>query len=288
VIAVSKQERVIPMSAKTLNAIFISVMSPFVLYMLCRGPHWQTVGLVAIAIACAYCGLLVALTVTGQSAMSFFRTATLEQAQRAIRAGLNVNRRLHLGVTPLAMSTANPDSRVFRAMLDAGGDVNAKDCRGGTVLMAAAEQSRHADVIMLIASRDVDVNAVRSDSRTALMLAAEFNPSPAITEALIAAKADVNWRSREGKTALMQASCFAKTPTVVEVLIRAGAKVDDVDNSGHTALMSAASLGRADFVRSLVRNGANVSIVDDAGKTAVAWAANDETRHILRDAPTKP
>lgn len=89
--------------------------------------------------------------------------------------------------------------------LAAGADMNARDDRGRTPLIAAADTPFHGPETV------------------------------GVLRALLAAGADVNARGARGKTALMQATAWSNVE-IVRALLDAGANVNAVDDDGLTAL----------------------------------------------------
>jgi ankyrin repeat protein len=82
--------------------------------------------------------------------------------------------------TPLHRAAALCDTTVVRAMLQRGGDPNARSINDGTPLISAAASGRLDNVLVLLSSR-VDVNARDSDGKSALDHAARY---PEIQSAL--------------------------------------------------------------------------------------------------------
>ncbi len=114
----------------------------------------------------------------------------------------------------------------LQKLIDAGGDVNAKDDYGKTALMLASSNGRTAIAELLIAA-DADLKGA--------LIYASSNGQTAIAELLIPAGADVNEKDDYGYTALILASRSGHTDFVI-ALIDAGADVNAKDNAGKTAL----------------------------------------------------
>jgi len=128
-----------------------------------------------------------------------------------------------------------------RARLNAGANVNARDPRGRSPLMAAVAHGRRAMVDLLI-QHGANVNAVgRGGEDTPLILAASEGHA-IIGRALLRAGARVNHQNNYGDTALIVASAGGELSMVKE-LIRAGANVNLRDEDGHTALYYAETRG---------------------------------------------
>jgi ankyrin repeat protein len=98
--------------------------------------------------------------------------------------------------------------------------------------------------------RGGDINARDAEGRTLLMLAAASDAMPIdAVKALIAKGADVNARSPKGETALGLAKRHGQTP-MVDLLVRAGA-VDEAVTSGPAAQPAPATSSRAAVERTL-------------------------------------
>mgnify|MGYP001132856771 CR=1 FL=1 len=106
------------------------------------------------------------------------------------------------------------------ALIARGGNVNARDRNGATVLMSAASQG-NLNVMQFLIGRGADINAKDRLGRTALIFAAMLGNKPA-ARFLIQRKADVNARSATGVTALEWAKEGRHTE-IVKMLKEAGA-----------------------------------------------------------------
>ena len=139
---------------------------------------------------------------------------------------------------PLIEAVKDGDTAAVRALLDAGGDVNASEVDGTTVLHWAV----HRDL--------VDV-----------------------TDLLIHAGANVRAVNRYG-VAPLSLACLNGSEAMVARLLQAGADPETTQPGGETALMTAARTGNADVVRRLLAHGADVNATEEwKGQTALMWAA---------------
>lgn len=150
--------------------------------------------------------------------------------------------------------------------------------------------SRKGDVITVrgLLARGVNVDAKDDKGLTALMYAA--NGHVAVLQLLLAKGANVGARERDGNTALMIAALFNQAP-IIEALFAKGAEVDAKNKNGSTALMLAAGEGNAAAVRALLEGGADVGAVDNNGHTALDSASveqRDDVIEILKEAMNKP
>lgn len=144
----------------------------------------------------------------------------------------------------LVRAASSEDTDALRALIDAGGSLDARDQYGDTALICAASTGRLGNV-----------------------------------QLLVDAGADLEVRDTGGRTALMWAAS-GDHAGILESLIRADASVNATGGSrARTALMIAAERGCENAARVLLANGASALISDCDGKTATEVA---RTRHIRR------
>jgi hypothetical protein len=123
---------------------------------------------------------------------------------------------------------------VISAYIRRGGDINARDRTGYSVLFTAASQG-HAEGVRTLIAAGADVDAQTDDGETALCRAIG-NGYPQIAKLLIEAKADANLgRTLSGKTSLMLAA-ERGWDDVVTLLLDADADWNVKDGTGLTAL----------------------------------------------------
>jgi len=113
------------------------------------------------------------------------------------------------------------DMDIVSAYVRDGGDVNARDERGRTILIRAM-RSREAGITKLLLSAKTDVNAKDENGKTALMQAVIYFKLD-MAQLLIDAGADVNAKDRSGATALQRAT-EGQYAALIEILKKAGAK----------------------------------------------------------------
>ena len=124
-------------------------------------------------------------------------------------------------ILDLMLAAGSGDTRVVKALLNAGVDVNARDSTGFTALMFAARYG-HTDTVKLLLAGGPDVNAKsRLLGYTALMSAIS-SAKIIIIKDLLDAGADVNARNDDGITALGFAEELGDT-LIVKLLKKHGA-----------------------------------------------------------------
>lgn len=94
---------------------------------------------------------------------------------------------------------AGASAELIKRLLDAGADIEARDCEGQTALHYAAVVSARGQIELLL-SAGAETNATDEDGNTPLMLAVAHGDI-SNTERLIAAGADIEARDKDGYTA---------------------------------------------------------------------------------------
>jgi ankyrin repeat protein len=155
---------------------------------------------------------------------------------------------------PLIEAVKDGDTAAVRALLDKGGDVNAPEVDGTTVLHWAVSRN-NLDVADLLIRAGANVRATNRYGVAPLSLAC-LNGSEAMVAKLLQAGADPESTQPSGETALMTAARTGNTGVVQQLLAR-GADVNATEEwKGQTALMWAAAESHADVARLLIDEGA--------------------------------
>lgn len=155
-----------------------------------------------------------------------YHTSDMDAINLVLAAGANVE--------PLLAGRPNR-LEIFKRLLSAGANVNAKDEEGLTPLMGYTDVGC---IKLLLASR-ADVNAKDKRGRTALMLN-RYNEN--ILSLLISAGANIHEKDNEGMTALMWAAADPRCDSsIIRFLISKRARTFDTNFEGWTPLMLAAA-----------------------------------------------
>ena len=250
--------------------------------------------------------------------MTLFSICTPQEAEFAIKTGVDVNAKNDHGRTPLMwVAWRNSYPEVVSTLVKAGADVNAQDNYGRTPLMWAARFSSNPKIVSTLIKADADVNAKNNYEygSTPLMLAAGHNPSPGVVLALLEGGADANIENNRGKTArdfavqqgksdivdildahigkLLAAAeasrdpakfmtfCTSGTPQEVDAAIKSGADINAKNSYGDTPLMLAAGKGNLKVVSLLVKAGADVNAKNDDGDTPLVWATYKDNPEVV-------
>jgi ankyrin repeat protein len=135
----------------------------------------------------------------------------------------------------------------------------------------------------------ININAKNKKGQTALMRAAEYQRTEVVT-LLLEKGADVNFRSQPmRRTALMEASS-AGNIVIIKQLAERGAEINAKDLSNNTSLHFASMWGHVEAVSLLIELGAKPDIGGEQGKTPMMVAEQNghaEVVQILKNAGAK-
>ena len=181
--------------------------------------------------------------VTGISAGTLFdaiNNESLEQVERLIRLGSDVNTRDADLETPLMRAAFGGEPRIVERLLAAGSSVNARDKSGQTAMhFAAAWHEESPQIIAALIAAGAAVDVVDEDGQTPLMLASR-GESVAKVKTLLANGTNPNAADNGGRTALMCAVGEHTEPRHlverVQLLLDHGADPNARTNDGQTAL----------------------------------------------------
>ena len=154
----------------------------------------------------------------------------------------------------------------FWQLLGEGEDLEARDSRGRTPLIVAAEEGE-TDRVAELVECGARVDAGDDCNWTAMMRAASRGHTD-ILAFLLDHGAEINHAEKTGYTALMGA-VIANRPEAVRLLLARGADPDIQEyENGQTALMMAVRNRNPELVRLLLTAGADPELVNKAGKSA--------------------
>lgn len=154
----------------------------------------------------------------------------------------------------------------FWYALFGGEDYEARDNRGRTPLIVAAEEGDAERVDYLLA-HGVQIDAL-DDCRWSAMMRAAASGHLQIVRTLLERGAAIDRRDKSGYTAVL-AAVINNRPQVLAVLIERGADLDvQEDDTGSTALMWAMREGNVAMQQMLLAAGADPDLLNKAGETA--------------------
>jgi ankyrin repeat protein len=195
--------------------------------------------------------------------------------------------------TPYLTAVRAKEPEITKMLLVAGVNLQAKlgDVRHGDLAVHAAAIVRDFDTVDELLKLGFNINAKDHRGRTPLMAVVEDQYSSAIRP-LLERGADVALRDPAGRTALD----LAKSKAVAEILASAGAahggQVEQLSPAvAVPMLIRAVDSGDVDALRKLVRSGVQVNAKDDDGNVAIVVAAyrnRIEPVRVLLEAKADP
>ncbi len=198
-------------------------------------------------------------------------------------SGNSINKKDRQGTTPLMVlsQTGRPD--FVRDMLGLRATPTARDNKGKSVLMYAAESAIGVNLVSILQNFGVglssNINLRDNTGKTALMYAVSGKYSQMIKQhILLSHGANPDATDDTGKTVLMYAVGNPDNKVeikMIEELLAEVKRVDQNDDNGKTALMYAAENPAADtkIIELLLKHNANIQAVDTQGKTVLMYAA---------------
>ena len=199
-----------------------------------------------------------------------------------IQAGANVNATNEYGVTPLSLACITGSAVTIGALLQAGGDPEARTS-GETALMTAA-RTGGLDAVNVLLAHGADVRAKDPSSGQTVLMAAVAEAHPAVAHVLLEHGADLHAKSQAGFTALAFAVRAGDLESV-KLLLAAGAGANErlavvrraeIDGSadymnapdGTTVLVLAIVNAHYELAKYLLDQGADPN-ADSDGRTAL-------------------
>jgi ankyrin repeat protein len=216
---------------------------------------------------------------TALTASTYFCHPNVSEFLLEHNADVNVSNYGH-GSTPLMLAAECGDTAVVKALINKGGDINAKNKKGVAALYPATVKG-YTEIVQALLDAGATTDSYASGV-TALYEAAQQGYD-AIVRLLIAKDANIDARATEtGWTPLMIAVAEGHS-TTANILLAAGAKVNSVNSYGRSALMFAAWYGNAEITGNLLVKGADVNLVptDKEGMTALIAATVKGYKEIV-------
>ncbi|KAK3618379.1 hypothetical protein LTR56_024683 [Elasticomyces elasticus] len=166
---------------------------------------------------------------------------------------------------------------ICRLLLTHSDNVDLKDRRGTTCLIAAVRSNQVA-LVELLLERGAAVNLADEEGMPPLLHLQPSSNWELILELLLHAGADVNHVSNKGSTILLK---YAKYPMteIVQALLDAGAEPNLVYANGFTAMHHAALFTMTEMMRSLIAAGAHIDSRNSSGRTPLLEACHDWHPH---------
>lgn len=174
--------------------------------------------------------LSVSAIVNAGSIHDAAKSGNLEQVQRLIVQGADVNGKATRDETPLIIASLAGKGEIVNYLLQRGADINARNASGMTALHAAA-YGGHTDIVLLLVTKGAEVNdASNRFEVTPLHVASEENHVETVKE-LLMHQADASAVEINGYSVMSRAG-FREHWNVVEVLLASGASCQAADKVG--------------------------------------------------------
>lgn len=220
----------------------------------------------------------------------------LDAARFLLDNGAHLDRRNHLGWTPLHVACAT-DARgrssveLARLFVDRGADVSARGGEGITPLVLAAG-SHDSALVALLLERGARSDPATKQGQYSALRSALGAHDPVAARLLLARGADPNERyhppgaERLLHRAVAEANLGTAPPPqsldVVRALLDHGADPNLPDGEGRTSLHVAAGRGDVEAIRLLLGHGAAVDAPDKSGWTPLHVAASQHRAGAVR------
>ncbi len=203
----------------------------------------------------------------------------LDQVEKSLAEGVNVNAVMNNDLTPLMLSCIRGHRDVFECLINAGADLNERTINGATLMIIAAKRG-HTGIVKLLIEAKADFNAQNKDGTSALYIAAQENNTDCV-KILIEARADLNARPYNDATPLTIAAQYGHTD-IVKLLIEAGADLNARNNNGTTPLIIAAQNGHTDIVKLLIEANVDLNARSKNGGTALFIAVQQNNTDCVK------
>ena len=241
----------------------------------------------------------------------WWRQATIEDVEKEINSGADINASNEYGESALMLAIKNKkDFKIVKLLIDSGADVNAKNNDKIVFHIKKAINDGDQNIMSELKRYDSNINDINSlndevlknvlrkgGSRiipyisrylgpetllkcgsSTLIYSLMYSNDSKIIKLLIDKGADINARNDLLETALMRSACRGEYE-VVKLLIDAGADVNVTDIAGQTPLINSIGCNRSnknpEVIKLLIDSGADVNAKEHFGETALFLAAGD-------------
>ena len=187
-----------------------------------------------------------------------------------------------LSESPLIEAAIHGRFEEVKRLLDEGGDVNAKDIIGVTLLMHASACGK-IEVVRLLLDRGADVTAKDNYSNTAMILASKTSHFE-VVKLLEQAYEDKIKQTSQETSAISSAPNKTQEQSNTETK---GNRVSldsgkDIVKASKFSLIEAAEKGHLEEVKRLLDEGVNIETKDDDGQTALMKASKNGYTEVVQ------
>lgn len=197
----------------------------------------------------------------GQTALHMLMANREDEAEgydALIARGFDVNALDKAGNTPLILALAFKEAKVIELLLDAGANPLTANKKGVSPLLAALLRGKDfTDVIERIIAKGGDLKAKDGKGGSALIYAIKGRQPIALLKKIVDAGIDINAKDGEETTALMHAALLGKDTSTIAFLLKAGADDSIKDVFDDTAAQMAQDNPNLKVLLKFLKNSSN-------------------------------
>jgi ankyrin repeat protein len=164
------------------------------------------------------------------------------ELQQHLEQGVNLNERDHRGRTAIMAATHANNPKIVKILIEAGADINLKDAMQDNPFLYAGAEGL-LQILKLLIEAGADTKLTNRYGGNALIPAAEKGHVENVRELLSTTDVDVNHINNLGWTALLEVTILSKGgpkhQQITRLLIDNGANVNIADRDGVTPLQHA-------------------------------------------------
>jgi ankyrin repeat protein len=207
----------------------------------------------------------------------------VQEIERLITKGANINSYTAEGATPLIFAVSNRQTRAVKALLKYHPKLDEFTTNWETALMVAVKNNYDTIAEDLIrAGAEVDF----ADNNGASPLHyASLNGYTGMVDLLLYYDATIDAKCDDGFTAL-HTSIWAGFPEIADLLIRNKANIEEKDNDGDTPFMLAAAFGDTLMMEIMYKSGVDIYARNNynynALNLAIAYDHIDAVKYLLK------
>jgi len=179
----------------------------------------------------------------------------VEQIEKLIARGTDVNAETAEGATPLVFAVVNNQAESVKKLLEYDPEIDKLTAADETPLIISVK-NRNPEIAEILIRGGADLNLPNSKGAAPVHFAA-LNGDLEMTDLLVYYGADINLKTVDGTSPLM-ASILAGYQDVSDYLIRNGANLEARDRNGFTPLLIAAQNGDTLLINLLLKQGVDL------------------------------
>ncbi|KAF0221136.1 MAG: ankyrin repeat [Geobacteraceae bacterium] len=191
----------------------------------------------------------------------------------------------YYGNTPLMLAARNGHTKCVKALIAAGGDIDAENFDYEKALILAAREA-HPRMVRLLLEHDAQCNPGNLSNRRALAkLRPEYNSFYRIRYLNPSTPIGENWEpwsSLKDPSELRIQRIGRLMSKVIELLISYGADVNALDEHGDSPLHNFFSFDKNDWVQLLLKHAPDLNAVDSSGYSLLSKAAREGEHDLAR------